>query len=54
MRRNLGMSVVHPNLPHLPLAVLAFVESVVGRLRAEIISGLGLQKFRVVTGRVPC
>jgi len=38
MRRNLGMSVVYPNRAHLPLAVSAFIDSVVGRVRAEIIS----------------
>jgi DNA-binding transcriptional LysR family regulator len=38
MRRNLGMSVVYPNRAHLPLAVSAFIDSVVGRIRAEIIS----------------
>lgn len=35
-RRNLGMSVVYPNRAHLPLAVSAFIESVVGRMRVEI------------------
>jgi DNA-binding transcriptional LysR family regulator len=43
MRRNLGMSVVYPNRAHLPLAVSAFIDSVVGRMRAEIISAQGLQ-----------
>ncbi|WP_457582021.1 LysR substrate-binding domain-containing protein [Ensifer canadensis] len=43
MRRSLGMSVVYPNRAHLPLAVSAFIDSVVGRMRAEIISAQGLQ-----------
>jgi len=43
MRRNLGMSVVYPNRAHLPLAVSAFIDSVVGRMRAEIINAQGLQ-----------
>jgi DNA-binding transcriptional LysR family regulator len=43
MRRNLGMSVVYPNRAHLPLAVSAFIDSVVGRMRAEITSAQGLQ-----------
>ncbi len=43
MRRNLGMSVVYPNRTHLPLAVSAFIDSVVGRIRADIISAQGLQ-----------
>jgi len=36
MRRNLAMSAVYPSRAHLPLAVSAFVESVVGRMRAEL------------------
>jgi len=35
MRRNLGMSVVYPNRAHLPLAVSAFIDSVVGRIRPK-------------------
>ena len=41
MRRNIGMSVVYPNRAHLPLAVSAFIDSVVGRIRAETISAQG-------------
>jgi hypothetical protein len=37
MRRNLGMSVVYPNRAHLPLAVSAFIDPAVGRIRAETI-----------------
>ena len=43
MRRNLGMSVVYPSRAHLPLAVSAFIDSVVGRIRADIITTQGLQ-----------
>jgi DNA-binding transcriptional LysR family regulator len=43
MRRNLSMSVVYPNRAHLPLAVSAFIDSVIGRIRAEIISAQGLR-----------
>ena len=43
MRRDLGMSVVYPNRAHLPLAVSAFIDSVVARIRAETISAQGLQ-----------
>nr|WP_272953711.1 substrate binding domain-containing protein [Ensifer canadensis] len=45
MRRNLGMSVVYPNRAHLPLAVSAFIDSVVGKIRAELLSEQGLQQF---------
>ena len=37
MRRNLSLSVVYPSRTHLPLAVSAFIESVVGKVRAEIL-----------------
>ena len=43
MRRNLSMCVVYPNRAHLPLAVSAFIDSVVGRIRAELASTQGLQ-----------
>ncbi|WP_176592565.1 LysR family transcriptional regulator [Sphingobium sp. EM0848] len=36
MRRGLSMSVVYPNRAHLPLAVSAFIDSVVGKMRAEL------------------
>jgi DNA-binding transcriptional LysR family regulator len=42
MRRNLGMSVVYPNRA-LPLAVSAFIDSVVGKMRTEVFSAQGLQ-----------
>jgi DNA-binding transcriptional LysR family regulator len=42
MRRNLSMCAVYPNRAHLPLAVSAFIDSVVGRVRAEIMSAQGL------------
>lgn len=42
MRRNLGMNVVYPNRAHLPLAVSAFIDSVVGKLRSELFSAQGL------------
>jgi DNA-binding transcriptional LysR family regulator len=41
-RRNLSMSVVYPNRAHLPLAVSAFIDSVVGKIRAEVIGAQGL------------
>jgi hypothetical protein len=43
LRRNLGMSVVYPNRARLPLPVSAFIDSVVGRMRAEIIGAQGLE-----------
>lgn len=36
-RRNLSMNVVYPNRTHLPLAVSAFIDSVVRKLRSEIV-----------------
>jgi DNA-binding transcriptional LysR family regulator len=42
-RPNLGMSVVYPNRAQLPLAVSAFIDSVVDKMRAELFSPLGLQ-----------
>lgn len=42
MRRNLGMSVVYPNRA-LPLAVSAFINSVVGKMRTEVFGAQGLQ-----------
>ena len=36
VRRNLSLSVVYPNRTHLPLAVSAFIDSVVGKLRNEL------------------
>ena len=42
MRRNLSMSVVYPNRAHLPLAVSAFIDSVIGRMRTETMSAQGL------------
>jgi hypothetical protein len=45
MRRNLGMSVVYPNRA-LPLAVSAFIDSVVGKMRAELFSAQGLQQYQ--------
>ena len=41
-RRNL-MSVVYPNRAQLPLAVSAFIDSVVDKIRAELFSPQGLQ-----------
>jgi DNA-binding transcriptional LysR family regulator len=41
-RRNLSMNVVYPNRAHLPLAVSAFIDAVVGRIRAELLSEQGL------------
>jgi DNA-binding transcriptional LysR family regulator len=36
VRRNLSMSVVYSSRAHLPLAVSAFIDSVVGKMRSEI------------------
>jgi DNA-binding transcriptional LysR family regulator len=43
MRRNLAMSAVYPSRAHLPLAVSAFIESVVGRMRAQTSGAQELQ-----------
>ncbi|MER8700348.1 LysR family transcriptional regulator [Mesorhizobium sp. M1227] len=40
-RRNLSMSVVYPSRTHLPLAVSAFIDSVIGKMRIEIMSAQG-------------
>ena len=43
MRRNISMSVVYLNRAHLPLAVSAFIDSVIDKIRAETISAQELQ-----------